>query len=813
MSVPVRNYGLIRSEDDLAKMMKIIVQDPKMPFGFDIETGYEGPPREKGSLAWHHGTFIVGFSFTTDPKWARYVPLRHDYAEENLDPDKVWEIMEPVLTQPRVVAHNLKFEKAGLRTVGIEVGSLACTMLQAYVLSLWPEVGQKFLVEKVFGHQQRTLADLFPTAKKKELDALRFNTLGLTPDVVAYGCEDSSYCLALHQRNMPLLEADPSLRFIYRMEMGIMEMMLDSEQHGVGVDWDTMEKWSVQAVEFMRGLEEEVRADFGALLGRSLAGLNIKSPHQLRKVFFDPQPNGLGLTPTRWTKGGATRDPVPSTEEVALVHLAKRDDHVGLAVQKLLAAREVDNHRKRFEQWLDKDPFKYPSRGYDNRVHAHYGQVQVGTGRFNADKPPIQQLPKKFSFELRDGRTFKGNFRDLIVASPGYYLCGFDYSQIELRAVAGLAQERSLIEAFKRGDDVHTLTAALMLAKDVEEVDPETERPVGKTMNFAIIYQMGPKSLADRLGISLDEAQVLFDSYWASFPAIAAYVSKAKMECTQRSPHPYTKSYFGRRWTIWNLAGGTGTYIDDKEAWRQDRIRRAMGERQAVNAPVQGWAADYTKIAMLRAAEHQKHLGWYAGKVWLLMNQHDALVYEVSEDISPTEFIREMRPMVEFPISTFPDIVTDWEFGYRYGSWVKVKEKENASFERASDGHWYIQGEAPLAERDEFIEEEVERDFHEVVGPALPEDEEFEMGDLRPVVVEVGRGLLPSEFHAFMRLISSRPGPYQVTLKLPDGEAVLWSGSAIGVGQSAEVALVIPGSQVYHPDDRGIDVRLVAEAL
>jgi DNA polymerase-1 len=809
-SPPAKNFGYIRSVDELAKMMKIIGKTPE-PFGFDIETGYEGPPREKGSLAWHHGTFIVGFSFTTDPRWARYVPLRHDYCEENLDQDKVWEIMQPVLEQPRVVAHNLKFEKAGLRTVGIEIGSLGCTMLQAYVLSLWTEVGQKFLVEKVFGHQQRTLAELFPTAKKKELDALRFNTLGLTPDVVAYGCEDSAYCLGLHQTNMPKLEADRSLLAIYRLEMGIMEMMLDAEQHGVGVDWATMEKWLELAIEFMGALEEEVRADFGALLGHSLTGLNIKSPHQLRAIFFEGPPRGLGLPVTRWTKGGATRDPVPSTEEVALVHLSKRDDHVGQAVKKLLSAREVDNHRKRFEQWLDKDPHKYPSRGYDGRVHAHYGQTQVGTGRFNADKPPIQQLPKKFSFELRDGRTFKGNFRDLIISTPGYYLCGFDYSQIELRAVAGLAQERSLIEAFERGDDVHTLTAALMLGKDVAEVDHEHDRPIGKTMNFAIIYQMGPKSLADRLGLSLDEAQVLFDSYWASFPAIASYVSKSKMECMNRTPHPYTKSYFGRKWTIWNLDGRTDTYIDDKEAWRQERIRRANGERQAVNAPVQGWAADYTKLAMLRAAERQKQLGWYAGKTWLLMNQHDALIYEVSEDISPPEFIREMRPMVEFPIKDFPDIVTEWEFGYRYGSAARVDER--TEFERSPEGRWSVKGSAPPAERDEFIEEEVERDFHEIVGPALPEESEEEIGELRPVVVEVGRGLTASEFHAFMRLISGRPGPYEITLKLPDGEAVLWSGSAVGVGQSAEVALVIPGAQVYHPEGRGIDPRLVAEAL
>jgi DNA polymerase I len=820
VSVPVRNYGYIRSTDELAKLMNAIGERPD-PLGFDIETGYEGPPREKGALAWHHGTFIVGFSFTTDPKWARYVPLRHDFCDQNLDPDTVWEIMQPVLEQPRVVAHNLKFERTGLRTVGIEIGSLACTMLQAYVLSGWAEVGQKFLVEQIFGHQQRTLADLFPGAKKKELDALRFNALGLTPDVVAYGCEDSSWCLALHKRNLPKIEADPKLLSVYRMEMGIMEMMVDSERHGVGVDWPTMEEWLGQATQFVAALEDEVRADFGALLGRSLVALNVKSPHQLRTIFFEDAPQGLGITPTRWTDGGEKKDePVPSTDEIALNHLVKRDKHtddesckadihenctpdpVGQAVKKLLTAREVDNYRKRLELWLDMDPKKYPNRGFDDRVHSNYAQTIVGTGRFAADKPAIQQLPKKFDFSLRDGRSFKGNFRDTIVASPGYYLCGFDYSQIELRAVAGLAQERSLIEAFKRGDDVHTLTAALMLGKAVEDVDEEKDRPKGKTMNFAIIYQMGVKSLAARLGIRIDEAQVLFDSYWASFPAIAAYVNKSKKECMSRNP-PHTRSYFGRRWTIWNLANSNVS-----------KAQYANGERQSVNAPVQGWAADYTKIAMLRAVERQKQLGWYAGKTWLLMNQHDALIYEVSEDIDPADFIREMRAAVEFPVRGFPEVETEWEFGYRWGSMLRVSRPRHpdAEFMRQEDGRWGVAGEAPLADRDVYIEDEVEHDFHEIVGPALPDDP-AEVGDLRPVVVEIGRDPTTTEVHALARLFAARPGPYEIVLKTPEGEAVLFSGTAVGVGDASEVSLVVPGASVYHPEGRGIDMALVAEVL
>ena len=411
--------------------------------------------------------------------------------------------MKPVLEQPRVVAHNLKFEKAGLRTVGIEIGSLACTMLQAYVLSLWPEVGQKFLVEKVFGHKQRTIEELFPTAKVKELDALRFNTLGLTPDVVAYGCEDSSYCLALHQMNMPKLEADRSLLSIYRMEMGIMEMMLDSEQHGVGVDWDTMEKWLVQAIEFMGALEEEVRADFGALLGRSIAGLNVKSPHQLRAIFFDDPPNGLGLTPTRWTKGGETRDPVPSTEEVALVHLAKRDDPC----------------RGGGEEAPDRSRGGQPSQAV--RAVARQGPAQVPEPRLRRPGPRALRADP-----CRDGEVQRRQASDpaapeevlassCATAGPSRATSATSSSRRPAITCVGSTTARSSCGrspgsrrsgASSRRSSGETMSTRSprrsCSARMSRRWTTEHDRPIGKTMNFAIIYQMGVKSLADRLGIS-----------------------------------------------------------------------------------------------------------------------------------------------------------------------------------------------------------------------------------------------------------------------------------------------------------------------
>lgn len=810
-----RNYGYFKSIDDLAKVVKSLSDDDS-PIGFDLETGYEGPPRTEASLAWHASTFIVGFSFTNDPKWARYVPLRHDFCDENLPEDDVWEIMKPLLEQPRIVPHNAKFEKRGCRTVGIELGIRGCSMLEAYVLSRWPSTKLKVLTKLIFNHDQREIHELFPKAKKKELKQLRFNTLSLTPDVVSYACEDSAWGLALHLHNLPLIEADPKLRFVYQLELQIMEIVADFEDHGVLIDWPQAERWLAESQDFLVGIEDEVRADFGALVGRSLKGLNVKSPTQLRTIFFDEPPRGLGLPITRETTTG-----LPSTDAIALTHIVKRDKHIedeaceagdhsgcspdpaGAALKKLLKAREVDNHRKRFELWLDVDEAKYPVRGTDGRVHANYAQHIVGTGRFAASGPAIQQCPKKWHFVLRDGREFNGNFRDLIIPTPGMYLIGFDYSQIELRAIAGLAQERSLIEAFERGDDVHSLTAAKMLGKALEDVDEEKDRPTGKTMNFALIYQMGWRSLAARLGIPLERARELYFSYFANFPAIGSYVERCKQQCKMRVPLPYTQSYFGRRWTIWNLAN-TGV----------SPAQYATGERQSVNAPVQGWAADYMKIAMVRAVLKLKHLGWYLEKARILMNQHDALTFEVSMDIPPLDFMREIQPVVEFQVEGFPDIVSEWEFGYTWGSSVRIHD--DTPFSLNANGQWVVEGKAEPIERDEdeFEEEMLPQTggYHDIVGPALPEDP-FQFDDLRPVVIEVGRRPTPSEFQALLALLASKPGQYSARLRTPTGEVSVWEGTAIGAGASAEVALVLPGSTVYHPEEHEVDASSLAEVL
>jgi DNA polymerase-1 len=789
VSGPTKNYAAIKSIDDLAKLFAKL-KDIDAPMGFDIETGYDGPDRKHGALAAHAGAFVVGFSFTIDPRWARYVPLRHDLGP-NLDQDKVLEICQPVLEQKRLVAHNAKFEKRFMRKLGVDLGILHDTIIDAYVLSDWQYIGLKDLMTDIFGWKMTELLDLFPGLTKDQEDCIRFNILDLNPKVVAYGCEDSAAALTLSNRISA--RAATERPFIHRLEMETLETLLDMEEWGVAADWVDMERRLEEAERFIIRLKDEVRADFSGLLGRSMVKLNLASPKQIREIMYDPPPKGLGLPVTKMTKGGKKEPPKPSTDEVALKKAAKDNE----AIAKMLKVRELENLIDRFNLWLEKKPAKKQVfvRGIDQRVHADYAQTIVKTGRFAAADPPIQQCPKKYKWELSDGTEFSGNFRDLLVAGPGTYFLGYDYSQIELRAIAGLSQDATLMKAFEDGEDVHKFTASMMLGIPIEEIDDD-KRQQGKTFNFALIYQMGPQTLADRLASTLDRAKELFSAFFARLPAIKAWVDKTKAECI---PRGYTVSAFGRKWKIWEL------YSDNRAVF-------AHAERMVVNAPVQGWAADYTKIAMNRIRRALIEKGWW-GRVRMVMNQHDMLMFEVDQDIDPKELREFLLPWAVFDIEGMPKIVSDWEFGYRWGSTLKVED--DTRFEKV-DGSWQIVGETQLVEREE-------NPFEDLAAPAeangsavaaLPPDPIPDVGEVGEIYVIVSSMPTAESFDAFLRLLADNPGQNTVRFRTPEGEFTLDElPTALDTSDAGRISVVLGGGVEVTRPVASVDTAELASGL
>lgn len=794
MSQLTKNYGAITDLDTLKKLIDKLGEEAK-PIGYDIETGYDGPDRKKGALFPAGNSFTVGFSITNDISWARYVPLRHDFGI-NLDPDIVWPLMKPLLEQKLIVAHHAKFEAKFARQVGINLGVLADTMLISYVLAEWPGNGLKDLVFYIFAHKMAEIESLFPGATNKQLDALRFNILDQSnPEVVAYACEDSAWCLAIKEKEDARAQLERP--FMYGLEHQISEIMTDVELWGNAVNWPAMLKERQYAEPFLAKWANFVKTGLGEMAGRDLSKLNFNSTKQMRELLYDE----LGFTTTVKTPKGAE-----STSEQALKGLSK--EHA--PIKSLLQLREIENLVNRHVLWLEEKPGAIPISGRDGRVHANYGQAIVPTGRFAANDPAIQQLPKEWFWALppysdwMDAATtdaemdevkerikreappytyWMGNFRDYIVPTDDYYFLSYDYSQIELRIVAGLSQEPALVKAFNEGTDVHTVTAGLMLNKDIGAVTKD-DRAMGKTFNFALTYGMGIQSLAERLAVSVDKAKSLYNDYFATFSSIKTWMAKAK---DQGRAKGYTETSFGRKMTVWELKSA-------------NKGVRAKADRAFGNYPVQGGGADYMKVAMVRATKALKKKGWWGDKVKLVANLHDALTFEVHESLNPAEVRALLEPCVVFPLEKFPKIVADWEVGYKWGSSTNWKANKEPHW---NGNQWVLRTieNAPevafLDDDDEDYDEDLEIVESVSMGDDPVIDDSYEPSDEKTLVIEIKEMPTVDQFNKFMSLLHASPGEYKPLLRTPDGDVIVDSRTRLGIEDQARFSLVLGGAIVY----------------
>jgi DNA polymerase-1 len=260
---------------------------------------------------------------------------------------------------------------------------------------------------------------------------------------------------------------------------------------------------------------------------------------------------------------------------------------------------------------------------------------------------------------LSSGAEFNLKFRDFVMAGPGHYFIGFDYAQIELRVIAGFSQEPAMLKAFNEGIDIHKMTGSLLFGVPMDDVTDD-QRGVGKTQNFAVSFGQGVKGIADRLGISVEEAKIYFDKYFDTFASLKSWINKQTMEGVANG---YTISKFGRKHPIWELESESSAI-------------RGTGERLCVNAPVQGSAADLMKIAMVRAQRRLKEAG-LADRVHLIMNIHDALVWEAELGVSPQTIIDIVHPEVCLDIEDWPRIEAEWEVGLRWGTMTKLSLDAN----------------------------------------------------------------------------------------------------------------------------------------
>ncbi|CDT99408.1 DNA polymerase I [Vibrio coralliirubri] len=539
---------------------------------------------------------LVGLSFAIEEGVAAYVPVAHDYldAPQQLDRDWVLEQLKPILEDDAQakVGQNLKYDMSVLARYGIEMkGIKHDTMLASYVFN---SVGGKHdmdsLALRFLQHSCISFEQIAGKGKKQ----LTFNQIELG-EASPYAAEDADVTLRLHNRLMENIEQDEKLKAIYEeIEVPLIPVMSRIERTGVFIDDMLL---GAQSQEIAVRLDELEQKAYEI----AEQEFNMNSPKQLQAILFEK----MGLPVIKKTPSGA-----PSTNEEVLQELA-----LDYPLPKLII--EYRGLAKLKSTYTDKLPKMINAE--TGRVHTSYHQAVTATGRLSSTDPNLQNIP----IRNEEGRRIRQAF----VAQHGWKILAVDYSQIELRIMAHLSGDKALLEAFQQGKDIHAATAAEIIGVDIESVTTEQRRRA-KAVNFGLIYGMSAFGLAKQLGIPRGEAQHYMDTYFERYPGVMQYMEDTRSAASEQG---FVETIYGRRLHLPEIQSRNG-------------MRRKAAERAAINAPMQGTAADIIKKAMLLVDEWIQAEG--DGRVKLLMQVHDELVFEVEES-SLAEIESKVQQLME----------------------------------------------------------------------------------------------------------------------------------------------------------------------
>ncbi len=547
---------------------------------------------------------LVGISLCVQPGHACYIPLAHRLPEPVPEPDvsqssgehppslqreplsqipldAALDLLRPLLADPSVlkIGHNLKYDMVVLRRYHVVISPLDDTMLMSYVLDGGSHGhGMDELAALHLGHRTIAFKDVTGTGKSH----ITFDLVPLD-QALAYAAEDADVTLRLHRFLKPRLPAERMVTPYETLERPLVPVLVDVETEGIHVDRATLERLSREFAERQRALE----TDIYRLAGREF---NVGSPKQLGEVLFDEQ----HLEGGHKGKSGAY-----ATGADVLESLAAEGHELPATV---LEWRQLDKLKSTYTDALVEQI--NPRTG---RVHTSFAMAAASTGRLSSTNPNLQNIP----IRTEDGRKIRHAF----VAETGRILLSLDYSQIELRILAHVAAIDALKRAFHEGRDIHALTAAEMFGVDAGTVDPAMRRRA-KAINFGIIYGISAFGLSRQLGISNEEAAAYMKAYFERYPGIQDYMHRTKQFCRE---HGYVETLFGRRCHV--------PGIHDKNA-----ARRNFAERAAINAPIQGTAADVLKRAMIRVPPALARHGLDT-RAHMLLTVHDELLFEVDDAV------------------------------------------------------------------------------------------------------------------------------------------------------------------------------------
>ena len=555
---------------------------------------------------------LVGISLAVEVGEACYIPLAHTTNEEQLDKSWVLSKLKPWLEseQHLKLGQNLKYDIHILNNCGIQLRGIAHdTLLQSYVLESHLSHDMDSLATRHLG--EKTIA--YEEVCGKGAHQITFDQVNLET-ATQYAAEDADITLRLHHAMYPAIEADAKLLTIYKdIEMPAMHALAVMERNGILIDSAKLSSQGQMVGQRLLDLEKQIH---------ELAGqpFNIQSPKQIGEILFGK----LELPIIKKTPSGA-----PSTDEEVLQKLAENYP---------LPARILDYRglAKLQSTYIEKLPrMVNPKTG---RVHTSYSQAVAVTGRLASSDPNLQNIPVR----TEEGRKI----REAFVAKPGSVMVSADYSQIELRIMAHIAEDESLLKAFAAGEDIHKATAAEMFHVDLNQVSSE-QRRYAKVINFGLIYGMSAFGLASNLGIERSAAQQYIDTYFARYPGVADYMAQTRVQAKERG---YVETVFGRRLWLPEIRSNNG-------------MRRQGAERAAINAPMQGTAADLIKLAMIAVQRwiEQNHL-----ETSMLLQVHDELVLEVPQ--SELAFVQEHLPQLmtgvaklKVPLLVEVGVGSNWE--------------------------------------------------------------------------------------------------------------------------------------------------------
>jgi DNA polymerase-1 len=552
---------------------------------------------------------LVGIAFSFKAKEAYYVPFPADFDEGRL----LLNVFAPFFTSENIekVAHNIKYDEQVINRYGIKLrGPRFDTMIAHYLLSPDNRHGMDALAVYYLKYKTFPIEDLIGKKGKNQKSMRDIEQ----KDIVDYACEDADITWQLKELFEPEIQKDHLKDLFYDMEMPLSSVLKAMEQVGIQLDIESLKTFSAELEITLNDIEEKVL---------ELAGVefNLDSPKQLGEVLFEKL--AISKKPKK-TKTGQ----YSTSEDTLQKHV---NDHE--IIPLILDYRSL---RKLKSTYVD--PLPELVDEHDGRLHTHYMQTVAATGRLSSTNPNLQNIP----IRTPKGREIRKAF---VAKNDDYFLMAADYSQIELRIIAALSGDENMINAFQNGLDIHAATAAKVYGIEIEDVTRD-QRSNAKAVNFGIIYGQSAFGLAQNLGISRREAKSIIDSYFEQYPTIKTYMEKAKVEAKEKG---YVETIMKRR-----------RYLPDIHS--SNAIVRGFAERNAINAPIQGSAADIIKVAMINIYNKMREQGLTSR---MLLQVHDELVFDVlksEKDVVAKIVKEEMEGAVELivPLDIEMEFATNW---------------------------------------------------------------------------------------------------------------------------------------------------------